>query len=328
MKKIMTAVAAVAMAGSLFAADVAAKVQIAGSLFNLSDAGKVSALKVADDATESYKAAVSMSVSGDKAGASVVYGNKPALTQVGHSIWFAPVDALKVTVGNTDTTLVQEKMDWCNSETHFEPGYGYKVAVNTAGLGIEALVAADKEWLKDGKIGATGVKAGYSADFGTVSALVELKDNADKVAFGAAFEGNAGSVAFFVDGMGYMNKGTFTNVHAEAYASTAIDALGVTVFLPFSYGLDAAAWNNQDWHVGAVSGKGAVLGTTAKFTYPVAGVNGYVYIKEGNWLKFSSVEVKPGVTGSCGIMNYEVALDMNIGKKFSLNVPVTYTVNF
>lgn len=327
MKKIMTAVAAVAMAGSLFAADVAAKVQIAGSLFNLKDS-KVTALNVKDDATESYKAAVQMSVSGDKAGASVSYANKPALTQVSHNIWFAPVDALKITVGNVDTTLVQEKMDWCNSETHFEPGYGYKAEVKAGAVGIEALLKADSNWLNDGKIDDTAAKVAFGADFGTVSALFEMKDNAKKLAFGAAFEGNAGGVSYFVDAMGYMASSTFTNVHAEAYVSTAIDAIGITVFLPFSYALDKAAWYNQTWHVGASTTDGAQLGTTAKVTFPVAGVNGYVYVKENDWLNFSSVEVTPGVTGSCGAMNYEVKLQMNIGKSFTLDVPVTYTVNF
>lgn len=327
MKKIITAVAAVAMAGSLFAADVAAKVQIAGSLFNLKDS-KVTALNVKDDATESYIAAVQMTVSGDKAGASVSYANKPALTQVSHSIWFAPIDALKITVGNVDTSLVQEEMDYCNSETHFEPGYGYKVAVNASGFGFEALLKADTNWLNDGKIDDTGVKVGYSADFGTVSALFEMKENAKKLAFGAAFEGNAGGVSYFVDAMGYMASSKFTNIHAEAYCSTSIDAIGISVFLPFSYALDKAAWYNQSWHVGASTTEGAQLGTTAKVTFPVAGVNGYVYVKENDWLNFDSVEVKPGVTGSCGAMNYEVAIDMNIGKKFTLNVPVTYTVNF
>ncbi len=327
MKKIITAVAAVAMAGSLFAADVAAKVQIAGSLFNLKGS-KVTALNVKDDATESYKAAVQMTVSGDKAGASVSYANKPALTQVSHSIWFAPIDALKITVGNVDTSLVQEKMDYCNSETHFEPGYGYKVAVNASGFGFEALLKADTNWLNDGEIDDTGVKVGYSADFGTVSALFEMKESAKKLAFGAAFEGNAGGVSYFVDAMGYMASSKFTNIHAEAYCSTSIDAIGISVFLPFSYALDKDAWYNQSWHVGASTTKGAQLGTTAKVTFPVAGVNGYVYVKENDWLHFDSVEVKPGVTGSCGAMNYEVAIDMNIGKEFTLNVPVTYTVNF
>ena len=39
-------------------------------------------------------------------------------------------------------------------------------------------------------------------------------------------------------------------------------------------------------------------------------------------------KIKPGVTGSVGIMNYEVAVQFDVAKKVNVSVPVNFAVNF
>jgi len=79
MKKIVMGIAAVAMAASVFAADVSAKVHFEGKLFNY-DGKNVSAMNIDKPAGQNYNPILSLSAGDDVAGASfVVYNNAPAV---------------------------------------------------------------------------------------------------------------------------------------------------------------------------------------------------------------------------------------------------------
>ena len=79
MKKIIGILLAGALVTSAFAADVSAKVKVDGSLFNLDKDGNVSALKV-EHKSEGWNPDLSLSINGDRAGASMsfYYGGDPA----------------------------------------------------------------------------------------------------------------------------------------------------------------------------------------------------------------------------------------------------------
>ncbi len=338
MKKIITAVAAIAMATTMFAADVAATVKMAGSLFNLDADSNVSALKVADDATESYKAAIALSANGDKAGASVKYTNKPTLTRGDYTIWFAPADALKITLGNSDKAINQEHIDWCNSDTNVA-GYGFKADVNVDALSASVMLYPGEGnfYFANKEAAQTALNVGYSADFGSIGVMADFEANFKKMAFGLGYSGAVDSTSYFVNALVYMNDG-LSSIRAEAYVSTAVESVGINVFLPFTYVMKGAnAWSvcGNNWHKGSIGYAGnkdgqVILGTTAKITMPVASMGAYLYIASNDWLAETlAVEVKPGLTGSVGSMGWEAALDMNInGGKFSLDVPFVATVNF
>ena len=357
MKKIITAVAAVAMATTMFAADVAANVRMNGSLFNLDGEGKVRMIGLDEQSNQDYRPQFKLAVSGDKAGASVCFvrdieddntdmgkpGNAFADSEatkmtkaVSPSIWFAPVDMLKVTLGQTDRNINQETIDWCNSDTNIG-GFGVKADLNIDAFNASVLLLPGEGnyYVNDGKIAQTAVFVGYNADFGNIGAMFDMEDK--MMAFGLGYKGNAGSVSYFVNAMGYLNDGTFGNIRAEAFVSANIESVGINVFLPMNYVLKGAAASEtcgNKWHKGGVGYSGNkdgqfILGTTAKVTIPVAGATAYLYVAENDWLADSfAVEVKPGMTGSCGIMGWEVALDMNIADKFTMNVPVICTVSF
>lgn len=338
MKKIITAVAAVAMATTMFAADVAATVKMAGSLFNLDGSKNVSLLKVADDATESYKAAVTLSVSGDKAGASINYGNKPALTRVAHNIWFAPVDALKITLGNSDKAINQEKIDWSNTETNVG-GYGFKADVNVDAFSASVMLYGGEGnyWFANKAASITAVNMGFSGDWGNAGVLAYFDANFKKMAFAAGYSGAIDATGYFVNAIAYLNEG-FAAVRGELYVSTAIESVGISAFVPVVYYASGAkAFNlcGNNWHLtgigyGAAPADNSVaVGTTLKVTVPVAEMTGSLYVKCNDWLNLGTVEVKPGLSGSCGIMGWEAYLDMNVGKgTFTLDVPFVTTINF
>ncbi len=368
MKKIITAVAAVAMATSMFAVDFSATAKMAGNLFSLDADKKVSALNLADDAVAGHKPALAFSVADDRAGATVKFVNnftdddvdwstgapvtvdasKPFMLSE-HSIWFKPVDALKITLGNSDDSINQEKIDWCNTDTRVD-GFGYKVELSIVdGLTASVLLYPGEAmndqgnaingsyWLDDGDIATTAAYVKYAADFGTIGVMADFENNAKKMAFGAGFSGAAGSVAYFVNGMAYLNDG-LSSIRGEAYVATNIDSVGINVFLPMTYVMKGAnAWETtgKNWHKGGIGYSGVkdgqfILGTTAKVTFPVAGLNGSVYIASNDWLADAlAVNVKPGLSGNVGIMSWEASLNMNISKDaFTMNVPFVTTVNF
>ena len=102
MKKIIGILLAGALVTSAFAADVSAKVNILGSAFNFNANGnKVGALAIAEGG-QGWNPSFQMSVNGDVAGASMSFFDPKAtgaVSNVNYSIWFKPIDMLKVTVG-------------------------------------------------------------------------------------------------------------------------------------------------------------------------------------------------------------------------------------
>ena len=377
MKKIVGILSAAAiLAASVFAADVSAKVKVDGSILNLNENGDFSALQVKHN-SEGWNPDFSFSVSGDNAGASMsfYYGsiaaevtkcekddcwnkgktngwcghggkdsnalsNKYNTFAQSYSVWFKPIDALKVTVGQYSTKINQETIDYSHSET----------AIDTQGIALDLNVDSffatvffapgwGNDWFsapKDGDVALSGLyfKAGYGADFGRIQGMFRLVDNKN-MWFGAGYDNTFGSVKMFVNALAGINTDKGFSVRGEAFASTNIDIVGLSAYVAGGYTADGAPTGLSGYKIAKPVVDKPTLGATFKATFALNGFTPYIYVKDANLLAENfEIEVKPGVTGNVGIMSYEVAVDVTIkapkegDAKFSLNVPLSATVSF
>lgn len=182
MKKIVGIFLAGALVTSAFAANVNARVKLTGDIANFN--GKdFTALKINNHASHDWEPDMALSVSEDRAGATVKFktlnewGSGEGETSTAWNIWFKPFDMLKVNVGIFDGNLNQETIDWSNTKTNFGGNGGYGLDINVAG--ISATVAffpgMGNAWFAGNRIGNTVVKAAYSlGDIGTISGLFQF----------------------------------------------------------------------------------------------------------------------------------------------------------
>ena len=188
MKKIVGIIGAAAvLVSSIFAADVAAATKINGSLFSYDAAKTFSMFKEGNDSHDYANPNITFSISDDKAGATVKLttdGDDTAVKMTTQTIWFQPIDALKITLGNHDVALNKEQIDWTESVTGLG-GNGYLISVNVSGFGLDfGLSQANGNfWLSkadgvDPAISAFFIKAAYGADFGNIGAFVEFNRGA------------------------------------------------------------------------------------------------------------------------------------------------------
>ena len=224
MKKIVGIIAAVAMAGSLFAADFTMKSQINASLFNVTQTkikdtnstepnkpivtkSDVTALGgLAQGKTANYAEMIGLSISDDKAGGEMKVwakdGKDPSDLVVGkYSVWFKPLDMIKITIGNWGTNLNQEHMDWWRAEAKtdsqgfavsvypmdglsfdvaFLPGWGGNwFKTNDDGLSQTEDEKKAKGYItgkEDAVLAETFFKVAYAADgIGTINAMFDAK---------------------------------------------------------------------------------------------------------------------------------------------------------
>jgi hypothetical protein len=183
MKKIVGILTAAAIATSVFAADVSASTKIKGALFSYDNAKTFTLLKEGNDSHDYANPNMTFSVSDDKAGATVKLTTDGATKNVAmttQTIWFKPIDALKVTAGNFDVALNKEQIKWTDSVTGLG-GNGALLSVAVEGFGLDVGFACNEaNWFSkaDGADNPTiadwFIKGAYSADFGTIGGFVEF----------------------------------------------------------------------------------------------------------------------------------------------------------
>ena len=198
MKKIIGIIAAVAMATSVFAADVSAGTKIKGDLFNYGTDGTMKLFSENNDSHDYANPNFVFGIAGDKAGATlkITTDGNTSPAQTTQTIWFKPVDALKITAGNFDVALNKEQIDWTESVTALG-GNGYLVSFNASGFGLDIGLHGNNGgayWLTKAKdtedaagntvkgalsIKRAFVKASYGADFGNIGAYLCLNQTVD-----------------------------------------------------------------------------------------------------------------------------------------------------
>ena len=351
MKKIVGILAAAAvLATSVFAADFSAGVRLEGSLFNY--AGNTISLFKEAHVNEFYHAPISFAVSDDQAGGQLKLSNVKgdnAVTADAWSIWFKPVDILKVTVGRWSTNLNQEHIAWCNTDSGIEKD-GYALTLATAGFSWDIFLASGNDNWFFTNTSANGVtttaisefytKVQYGADFGTVNAFLNAANNFKDFRFGAGFNfGNTLPVGLWINAIGTYAGNDFQRIRAEADVSTNFGSIGWELFLAGGYDMKAGTQNFNDtftgvegWHVGGTyyrAAPAAFLGFYTRFNIPADSLNFYVEIKDSDVLASSfSMTVKPGFTTNIGCCALEMAVEAGISNSFSINVPVNFKVMF
>jgi len=119
MKKIVTTIAALAMAVSMFAADFSATVQVKGDVAygkSVDGKGEFGLLGV-ENTNQKDNDLLELNYAGDKAGAFVRFwtvgdfADQP-LNVRALKLWFEPAAGVKITLGNNELALYKEQLDW------------------------------------------------------------------------------------------------------------------------------------------------------------------------------------------------------------------------
>ncbi len=363
MKKIVGILAAAAvLATSVFAADVSAATRIDGTIFKYDAAKTVSVLKEGNASHVYSNPNITFSISDDKAGAKILItsdtdSDKTNVTLGNQTIWFKPLDAVKITLGNCDVALNKESIDWTESAASIGDGpdrAGYLVSIAAEGFSFDfGMQAWNTFWMvktdaaDDPAIGEFFAKAAYSADFGTIGAIVEFNrmtaqaprrsygwweslwnltpkaEGAIKdTMFGVGYRNNFNGVDAFLNVVGYMDD-KFEWIRPELFVSGSADALTYKAFVA------PVIFVNSD-----LADHDAQCELVAKLTYALDGVTPYVYFKDTNLLadKFVST-IKVGATGSVGAMGYDIWAQIDTGKgddsdKIEFSIPFQLTMSF
>ena len=199
-------------------------------------------------------------------------------------------------------------------------GYGHKAtdaekeAAKTAGETAEKIVRENGKFKNS--FAVLNLYAQYAADFGTISAMLDFSENFKKISIAAGYKNTFGDITMFADAAVYLKeKANAFAVDADVvYAKDALNAQAYVKFdAPFE-GMKKETIN---------------VTTLAKVSYNLGSVTPYLYFKYADILASDfACTIKPGVTGSVGIMNYEVAAQFDIAKKVNISVPVNFSVNF
>ena len=371
MKKIVGIIGAALLASSIFAVDFSAGVRLQGSLFDFDSSTKEFDFLKEEHVNEFYHLPFSFSVSGDKAGGQLKFSDKGSvltgselkdgklevtkednkyLVTDAWSIWFKPVDILKITVGRWSTNLNQEHIGWCNTDSGIESD-GYALSLNTAGFGWDLFFAPGngKYWLtapKDGDVSVAELytKVQYGADFGTINAFFNAKNTFKDFRFGVGY--NAGSllpVGLWVNVIGIYAGEKFERIRAEADVSTNFGSIGWELFIAGGYHMETALNGNnftgvEGWHVGGsyyLPKKRAFVGAYTKFSIPVDAFGFYVEIKDADFLKDDfELNVKPGFNVNVGAATVGVALDTTIkapkngDASVKIGMPLEFKISF
>ena len=367
MKKIVGILAAAAIATSVFAADVSASTKIGGKLFHY-DADKTFGLLTENNDSHDYaNPNMTFSASDDKAGATVKLttdGGDKAIKMTTQTIWFKPLDALKLTVGNFDVALNKEQIDWTESVTALG-GNGFLATVDVSGftldLGFEANGAdwmQKKDGVDDPAISKFFVKGAYSADFGTIGAYVKINGSKevdlgeDEAAaakaiaafyakpytniiapksgavqcleFGAGYKNTFDPITMFVNVVGFMDD-KFEWVRPEVYAAGNFDAFGFQAFAAPAIIIDSDAKDALD----AMDINPIFFEVLAKVTYQMDPCTLYAYFKDANLLaKTFACTLKFGATGSLGAMGWDAWAQIDVDEKVGFSVPFALTYSF
>lgn len=327
MKKIVGILAAAAMAGSLFAVDMSAALKFNGSIFNSADK-TVMSLEQPKAQKGHGQTGIDLTVSADKAGATLILGNgysgKNAVNYEGFKMWVQPADFLKINLGELDYCLNKESIDYAGCINGAgSQGFAFDVTP-VDGLTINAVLNPGyAAWMTDGNVGNTAVYAKYATGAGTfgaawVKADVQYGPEGSKVTYAdnlvsLGYSNNFNGVDVFADAS-ILLLDEVTGIKADLFVKGNADAFGYAVYVDFD--------QNNTADTTAVGAKG-------KFTYNMGSCTPYVYVKCENFMADAfKMTLKPGVNFNIGAAGVEIAADVTIADTTTVNVPFGISLNF
>ena len=348
MKKIVTTIAALAMAVSMFAADVSAKVQLEGNLLTVKD-GAITALDINKPSAQHWNPIMKFAFSGDKAGAefavftgdieSVSWNKGFQVAANRFKLWMSPADGLKLIFGLNGFNLNQETITYSKTGSGVEDyGYGINYSNNGFALDFALLPGWGASWLTKGKdadavIGKTAAKVEYAADFGKVNAILVAENTFDALKFGAGYNNTFGGINMFFNALGQTNAEGLDALRFELWLAGAIDAFAWKLF---------PAFNIYDMTKESVMD----ISLLARADYALDGVNVYLIIGpdaaaqqnyfgngQGGYFGLNNdkfnLTVQPGVSGNVGGASWDVGVKFDITKAgTAVSVPLILSLGF
>ena len=316
MKKIVGIIAALAMAGAVFAVDIATMIHGWTDLLNMdlkTEGAKPSFLGVRDPFDRKYawySTGIAFSVNADKCGGYYeLNGRGTAVEKV--KAWVQPTDAVKITVGTIGLASNTETIDYTKLRAFDDGKEGWAIDLTPVeGLTINTmLVTGDARnwgwayWGANGKIGETVAKIGYSADFGSVFALIDYADPVTDIS--AGYSGNFGGIGIFTD-FAYTMKDNDNKLGVDFFVDGHADAFGYKAYVKFERGLDTE-----------------VNSLCAKFRGSFALDFGNFYVKVESPDVFSEyfpIQIYPGLEFNIGAASIDAGFQFNMNTNFDAGV--------
>ena len=334
MKKIVMGLAAVAMAATMFATDFTGGLKLTGDLFNYNtDSGAMNVLSPISNANDATKVEATLSLASEKVGASIKIAadmsetGKEKLVLSGNSLWFKPIDALKLSLnGNSLSMKVKDGFEVASGD-----GYGVEYTagdvVLSSTLKAPFITKANKG--ADAVINNIGLKAVYdNADAGKVTAIAVFGNNFKAIDLGLNYAKDFDGTKVDAMGLIWLNDGYVKSVAYVDVSGTAGDvAWGVK---PVIDNTKATKVTQIDTTVKATvsdvtcevtpkvtlngnEGVDNVIGLNASVAYTIEGIGlKAIYDNAGFDTNDGSIAVE--VTGTFDVMSWKVTPKFDMDK--------------
>ena len=231
MKKIVGILSAAAvLAASVFAADVSASAKLNSNLFSYNTS--TNELKVFDTISMTGEVdTLKFAVSSDNAGAQFRLRQQEKGTITARSIWFKPIDNLKLSFLENGLSLASDKCHWWDyyKKVNVGAGYGVEYTMDSMSIALNiAPVFVEKSGEADVKFGEIGAKFNYIADFGNIAVIADFKDTFKTMNFGASYANNFNGIDLVVNAGIYLNDG-LAGIQGLVYGGYNLDAFSFQV---------------------------------------------------------------------------------------------------
>ena len=323
MKKIVMGLAAVAMAASMFATDFTGELKLTGDLFNYNT--ESGAMKVLSAIGSEKKAEASLTLASEKVGASIKIAadmsetGKEKLVLSGNSLWFKPIDALKLSLnGNSLSMKVKDGFEVASGD-----GYGVEYTagdvVLSSTLKAPFITKANKG--ADAVINNIGLKAVYdNADAGKVTAIAVFGNNFKAIDLGLNYAKDFDGTKVDAMGLiwlndGYVKSAAYVDVSGTAgdvawgvkpvidnTKATKVTQIDTTVKATVS---DVTCEVTPKVTLNGNEGVDNVIGLNASVAYTIEGIGlKAIYDNAGFDTNDGSIAVE--VTGTFDVMSWKV----------------------
>ena len=338
MKKIVGILLAGAMVFSAFAADLTGAVRLEGDLFKYNgDTKKVEALMIKPN-QQSYWGPLTLSISSDRAGGTLKMwdGGEDKLSVGKWAIWFKPMDMLKVNLGTIAKDLNKESITYGGCLLGYDTfGASLDINVDAFSATIAVLPGSGAYWMtkEDGAdLVAKGLNlyAQYAADFGTIKAMFDFSNTFKDIKVAAGYNKSFGDISIWgdvafikldepkIDTTNIFNSRDTESLMIDFDVTYAKDAFNAQAYVQY----DIRTFEEFETDFQALMLK-------AKVSYNMGSFTPYLQFTDDNLFADDfACQIKPGVTGSVGIMNYEVSVQFDVADDITVSVPFIASVNF
>ena len=340
MKKIVAGLAALAMAASVFAVDVTAQLKMESDIFDSTSKSVLTTpVSTGWDGNNTY---LKFSASGDKSGAqfSLNGADGEDIDFLNYSLWFKPVDALKITIGNAPVgaSIAQGTFAWWAVSARLnndEDAYGVRFDLTFDALSF-AFYSAKSALLNFSNsgyavLGDFWFEGKYNlGDAGTIQGFVTKGANINAYGVGGwETTGLAFGVAY--NNMPWQQTGYYADVVANLDSNFKFEGVASQIGGQYcTNGLALRLTNMIAYgsHYGSAD-KYFDYGFAFKASYAIDAWTPWIQLV-GNEILDKKLGLSAGVDTKVGSVDisiaFESALDFNSGSTFSFKLPVYFTV--